>query len=383
MTFILFLFSHSLFAGDLLTQKKIFQLGDYTTVEGKKIPAVQIGYETYGTLNSDKSNVIFITHHFSGNSHAAGKYTTADLEVGYWDNIIGSGKVLDTDKYFIIASDSLVNLTPFSPKTITTGPASINPKTKKPYALTFPLVSVEDFVHVQKKLLDSLGVQKLFLVAGASGGAAQALQWAASYPEVVERALLVIPPGLSMPDYTVALLNLWSMPIKLDPNWRKGHYYGRSAPEQGVAESLKMITFSALSFDWASNFKREKYSPSTLESLDSRFKIETFLDERAKLRGKLVDANSLLYTAKAIQTFDIRSKIDSLRAKFLFIPVETDLIFPPLLSERASKELCDKKINSHVSTLKTSGGHLDGLLRIHESSQVIADFLADKISFCP
>lgn len=379
---LLFLSSH-LWADQLLTEKKIFKLGDYTTVEGRKIPGVQVGYESYGTLNSDKSNVILITHHFSGNSHVAGKYAATDLEVGYWDSIIGPGKVLDTNKYFILASDTLVNLTPLSPKTVTTGPASINPKTKKPYALTFPFVSLEDFVHVQKRLLDSLGIQKLVMVAGASGGAAQALQWTVSYPEVAERALLVIAPGLKMPDYTVALLNLWSMPIKLDPRWRQGDYYSRQTPERGVAESLKMITFSALSFEWAENFKRETEQGSTLTELESRYKVEVFLDERAKLRAKSVDANSLLYTAKAIQTFDVQNKIESIRAKILFIPVATDLIFPPSLSEAASRSLCEKNIKSQVALLNTKGGHLDGLFKIQESSGVIADFLNDELKFCP
>lgn len=379
--FILF-FCARVSSSELLTEKKTFLFKNYVTVEGKKIPEVKVGYETYGTLNTEKTNAILITHHFSGTSHVAGKYAATDTDVGYWDSIIGPGKVLDTNKYFIIASDTLVNLTPKSPKTVTTGPATINPKTKKPYGLSFPLVSVEDFVHVQKKLLDSLGIQKLALVAGASGGAAQALQWAVSYPEIPSRALLVIGPGLKMPDYTVALLNLWSMPIKLDPHWRKGDYYGRKSPEQGVAESLKMITFSALSFEWAEGFKREKESGSTLASLESRYKVEAFLDERAKLRSKSVDANSLLYTAKAIQTFDVQDKISQIRAKILFIPVTSDLIFPPALSVAASKVLCDNKISSQVSTLQTLGGHLDGLFRIQESAGVIEDFLADEMSFC-
>lgn len=379
---ILCLLSSSLKAEVLLKEKKVFSLPSYTTVEGKKIESLEVGYETYGALNADQSNAILITHHFSGNSHAAGKYTSEDPDVGYWDSIIGPGKVLDTNKYFIIASDTLVNITPFNPKTVTTGPASINPKTKKPYALTFPLVSVEDFVRVQKSLVESLGINKLNMVAGASGGAAQAMQWAASFPEAVERILCVIGPGLKMPDYTVALLNLWSMPIKLDPLWKKGNYYAGKAPQLGVTESLKMITFSALSFDWAEGFKREQESGSTLKSLESRYKIEAFLDERAQLRAQSVDANSLLYTAKAIQTFDVEKNLKEIKAKILFIPVESDLIFPPSLSISASKALCGKSIKSSVSVLSTNGGHLDGLFKIQEKSDVIAKFLNDQLKFC-
>ncbi len=383
LCFLFFSFTQNLWSQDLLTSKKVFKLGDYTTVEGKKIASLQVGYETYGSLKSDKSNVILITHHFSGNSHVAGKYLSTDSDVGYWDAIIGPDKAIDTNKYFVIASDTLVNLSPFHPNTVTTGPASLNPKTKKPYALSFPLVALEDFVHVQKALMDHLGINKLVMVAGASGGAAQAMQWAVSYPDRVERVLSVIGPGFKMPDYTIALLNLWAMPIKLDPLWREGNYYGRKNPEKGVAESLKMITFSALSFEWAENFKREKEKGSTLASLDSRFKVEAFLDERAKLRAKSVDANSLLYTAKAIQTFDVEDKISSIQAQVLFIPVESDLIFPPSLSMKASKKLCELKKKSRVESLKTLGGHLDGLTKIQESSSLIKAFLSDDLDFCP
>lgn len=382
VSLILFIFSRPLLADVMLKEKKVFTIPSYITVEGKKIDSIKVGYETYGTLNSDQSNAILITHHFSGNSHAAGKYKIDDPDVGYWDSIIGAGKVLDTNKYFIIASDTLVNITPAHPKTVTTGPASINPRTKKAYALSFPFVSVEDFVRVQKLLVDSLGIKKLSMVAGASGGAAQAMQWAASFPENVERVLCVIGPGLKMPDYTVALLNLWSMPIKLDPHWKKGNYYNGKSPNLGVAESLKMITFSALSFDWAESFKREKESASTLTSLESRYKIEAYLDERAHLRAKMVDANSLLYTAKAIQTFDVETKIKEIKAKILFIPVESDLIFPARLSLKASKILCENKIKSSVSVLNTSGGHLDGLFKIQQKSAVLAEFLNDQLKFC-
>lgn len=373
--FFLFAFCSGLEASDLLVEKKVFTLGQYQTVQGEIIKNVKIGYETYGTLNQDKSNAILITHHFSGTSHAAGKYQLSDQSVGYWDSIIGPGKAIDTNTYFVISSDTLVNLSPFSPTTTTTGPASQNPKTKKPYALAFPMVQVEDFVHVQKKLIDSLGIKKLVMVAGPSGGAAQAMQWGASYPDSVDKILSVIGPGLSMPDYTVALLNLWSMPIKLDPLWRKGNYYGKKAPLMGVAESLKMITFSALSFEWAEEFKREKDG--------ALYKIEAFLDERGKARAASVDANSLLYTAKAIQSFDVENKVGSIKAKVLFLPVSTDLIFPPGLSHKAAKILCDKNIKSSVHILESKGGHLDGLFKIQEASEVIQNFLKDKISYCP
>src|SRR5262245_21898197 len=147
-------------AQDLITKKQTFELASFTTQSGRTLKNVKVGWESYGTLNADKSNAILICHFFSGNSHAAGKYAEAEKVAGYWDSIIGPGKAIDTNKYFVLSFHTLVNLTVSAP-TVTTGPASIDPDTGKPYGLTFPAVSIRDFIEVQKKLVDSLGIKKL------------------------------------------------------------------------------------------------------------------------------------------------------------------------------------------------------------------------------
>src|SRR5262245_46849227 len=147
-------------AQELITKKQDFELASFTTQSGRALKNVKIGWESYGTLNADKSNAILICHFFSGTGHAAGKYAEADKVAGYWDAIIGPGKAIDTNKYFVLSSDTLVNLTVTAP-TVTTGPASIDPDTGKPYGLTFPVVSIRDFIEVQKRLVDSLGIKKL------------------------------------------------------------------------------------------------------------------------------------------------------------------------------------------------------------------------------
>jgi homoserine O-acetyltransferase/O-succinyltransferase len=152
-------------------EKKTFAMPSYTTVGGQAIKNVRVGYETYGTLNGVRDNVILICHFYSGNSHAAGKYKASDVAPGYWDAIIGAGKPIDTDKFFVVSSDTLANLNVKDPNTITTGPASVNPDTGKPYAMSFPIVTIRDFVNVQKALLDSLGIKTLHAVMGASMGA--------------------------------------------------------------------------------------------------------------------------------------------------------------------------------------------------------------------
>lgn len=369
LSLVLGLCSFTALAFDEVVTVKEFKLDSFTTVGGKTIKNVRMGYETYGALNEEKSNAILIAHFFTGNAHAAGKYNADDKVFGYWDAIIGPGKVFDTNKYFIITSTMFASLTPNDPRTITTGPASINPKTKKPYGMTFPEVTARDSVNLQKAMIDSMGIKKLHAVAGASGGAAQAVDWSAAYPEVVGKVLAVIGPGLSLPAYTVALLDAWSAPIKLDPNWNKGNYYGKKkGPVEGLTESLKVLTHSSLSFQWAADIGRDK--------------IQAAFNDRAKARAAVIDANSLLYMAKAIQSFDVEKDAGKIQADVLFVPVRSDMIFPPELSVAAAKKLCEGGKKAGVFVIEGQGGHLDGILKISEASSVMSDFLNGKMKSC-
>jgi len=214
----------------LLTEKRFFTLPQYTTVGGKLIKNLRVGYETYGKLNAAGDNAVFVPHFFSGTSHAAGRYKADDKAAGYWDAIIGPGKAIDTDKYFVVSADTLVNLNVKSPAVGTSGPSTINPDTGKPYGSAFPVVSMRDFVRVHKALIDSLGIRKLKAVAGASGGSIQAMEWGAAYPELVERVIHVIGPGLDIHPYVIAMLDAWVAPIKLDPNWKGGDYHAGPSP---------------------------------------------------------------------------------------------------------------------------------------------------------
>ena len=194
---VLVLLSTSPVAGayEPLVEKQVFEMPAYTTVGGETIDNVRVGWEAYGTLNEARDNVILITHFFSGTSHAAGRYSADDPTPGYWNSIIGSGKPIDTDEFYVISSDTLVNLNAGSPNVTTTGPASIDPATDEPYAMDFPVVTIRDFVNVQKALLESLGIEQLHAVMGASMGALQAIEWASAYPDWVERLIPVIGAG--------------------------------------------------------------------------------------------------------------------------------------------------------------------------------------------
>src|SRR5262249_49371875 len=251
-----------------------------TTVGGQTIKNVKIGWEAAGTLNADKSNAILVPHFFSATSHAMGKYSAADKVAGYWDAIIGPGKAIDTNKYYVISADTRVNLNVNAPNVVTTGPASINPDTGKPYGMSFPVVTIKDFVNVQKALIESLGIRKLKAVVGASMGALQTYEWAASYPDMVDRIVPVIATT-GADAFLIAALDIWAQPIRLDPKWNNGDYYGKAPPIDGLKASLKIITLQANHFEWATKtfglgWAEEGRDPA--QAMDNRFKIEAALD---------------------------------------------------------------------------------------------------------
>lgn len=360
-------------------EKKTFTLPAYTTVGGKTIKDVKVGYETYGKLNAAGTNAIFISHFFSGNSHAAGKYKDTDAAPGYWDPIIGAGRPIDTDKYFVISADSLVNLNTKDPNTTTTGPASVNPDTGKPYGMSFPVVSYRDTVRVHKALLDSLGIKRLHAAAGASGGSVQAMEWAATYPDYVERVVHVIGPGFDIHPYVIELLDVWTLAIKLDPKWNNGDYYGREEPLDGLAQALKIVTVSSRGFGWAE--KTFGYKPADAakdpgQAMNNVFAIEDALSKAGAARAKSVDANSMIYMAKANQLFNLGDDVRKMKAKILFVPASSDLIFPPELSKRAADRYKAQGGIAQVAVIDGDGGHLDGVFNVAKQGEAIRAFLA-------
>jgi homoserine O-acetyltransferase len=362
----------------LLTEKKFFTLPQYTTAGGKTIKNVRVGYETYGKLNAAGNNAIFIAHFFTGTSHAAGRYKADEKVAGYWDAIIGPGKAIDTDKYFVVSADALANLNVKSPMVGTTGPATINPDTGKPYGSSFPVVSMKDSVRVHKALVDSLGVKKLVAVAGASGGSIQAMEWGAEYPELVERVIHVIGPGLDIHPYVIGLLDLWMMPIKLDPNWKGGDYYGGAEPNEGLAHSLKTVTLTALHFGWAEKVHGYKWAAEGKnpgDAMGNLFAIEDSLYKTGVARAGANDAAHFVWTAKANQLYNLEKEQARIKAKVLFLPAKTDLIFPPELSRKWAERLRAQGNVVELYEIDGTSGHLDGLFSIAKVGDQIKAFL--------
>ena len=366
-------------AYDGVVEKRVFTLPSYTTVGGKTIKNVRIGYETYGTLNATGDNAIFVPHFFTGTSHAAGKYKPTDAAPGYWDPIIGAGKPIDTDKYFVISADALTNLNTKDPNVTTTGPASVNPDTGKPYGMSFPVVSYRDSVRVHKALVDSLGVKKLHAVAGPSGGSIQAMEWAAVYPDLVERVIHVIGPGFDISPYVLEMLDVWTLPIRYDPKWNNGDYYGRDEPVVGVAQALKIVTLTARANGWAEKTFGYKWADAARDpgaDMGNMFTIEDALNKAGAARAATTDANSMIYTAKANQLYNLGDDVKRMKAKILFVPAKSDLLFPPELSQRAAERYRAQGGVAEVVVLDGDGGHLDGILNVAKQGEAIRAFLA-------
>jgi homoserine O-acetyltransferase len=365
-------------AYDQIVQKNVFTLPAYTTVAGQVIKNVRVGYETYGKLNAAGDNAVFVAHFYSGNSHAAGKYKESDAAPGYWDSIIGSGKPIDTDKYFVVSADTLSNLNTKDPYTTTTGPASINPDTGKPYGMSFPVISMRDSVRVHKALTDSLGIKKFKAVAGASGGSIQAMEWGALYGDQIERVIHVIGPGFSISPWVIGLLDLWVAPIKVDPKWNNGDYYGREEPIEGATQALKIVTLTAGHWGWAESsfgYKPTDAAKNPATALGHTFLIEDALQKAGMARARSTDANNNIYMAKANQLFNVEQEIDRIKAKILFVPASSDLIFPPEFARKAAEKFRAQGGTAEVFVIEGNRGHLDGVVGIQKAADAIRNFM--------
>lgn len=385
---LLFLFSSTVFGADkaepLLVEKQHFSTENFTTVSGTTLPQVDIGWESYGELNEAKDNVILITHYFSGTSHAAGKYSADDAAAGYWDALIGPGKAIDTNKYFVISSDTLVNANWHDPHVITTGPASINPATGKPYGLNFPVVTITDFVNVQKLLLESLGITKLHAVMGASMGSFQALEWATRYPDQVERLIHVIGAA-TMDAWTVAALEKWALPIRLDKNWQQGNYYDKERPIDGLAATMLNITQDAMHpIIYNASFPDfNVLDEGALKDIRTLPKLNQVLAQRAMARAKTQDANHVLYLVRASQLFtagmegNLSAALKKISAKTLLLPATNDLLLRPENMRTVYESMKSLGKEVQLSEIEGGWGHLDGIFSISPKAQLISEFLEE------
>ncbi len=340
---------------------------------GEKLGPVTLAYETYGTLNRDKSNAILIEHALSGDAHAAGVHT-GEYDTGWWEEMIGPGKAFDTNRYFIICSNVIGGCKG------STGPSSVNPATGKPYALDFPFITVADMVEAQRHLIDHLGIDKLLCVAGGSMGGMQALQWVASYPERVKSSI-VIASTLKHSSQQIAFNEVVRQSIMADPAWREGNYYPYGQPEKGlsVARMIGHITFMS-EHSMEEKFSRRLKKDNFSFGFDADFEVEGYLRYRGANFVKRFDANSYLYITKAIDYFDMSDGKFSLHGKamdtrFLIISFKSDWLYPPHQSQEIIRLLKKRRLDATYCELTSTYGHDAFLIEIEEQTTLIKHFL--------
>ncbi len=359
------------------TQKIVFdrplKLESGATLE----PPIQVAYETYGRLNAERTNAILICHALSGDAHAAGRHKPDEEKVGWWDNAIGPGKAFDTDRYFVVCSNVIGGCSG------STGPSSINPKTGKPYALTFPVVTIRDMIEVQAWLLDHLQVDTLLSVAGGSMGGMQALQWSISFPDRV-RSAVVLASTASVSPQAIAFDEVGRQAIYADPNWKRGDYYGGEPPNRGLAVARMVGHITYLS-DKSMRNKfgrhlqgRERYG----YDFATDFQVESYLRYKGDHFTKRFDANSYLYITKAIDYFDLTRGTDHLapafekaRARFLVVSYSSDWLYPPEESERIVRALLQNGLDATYVETQSDYGHDAFLLEAEKLAGLTRDFL--------
>ncbi len=335
---------------------------------GKKLGPIDVAYETYGRLNQARDNVILICHALSGSAHAAGYHRPDDQKPGWWENMIGPGKGIDTNKYFVICSNVLGGCSG------TTGPSSIDPQTGKPYGLSFPIITIADMVRVQKLLLDSLGIEHLLAVIGGSIGGMQVLQWSIAYPEMMDAAVPVATTT-HLGAQSIAFDAVGRNAILADVNFANGLYRGKSVPARGLAIARMIGHITYLSEEgMRQKFGRQlrtadKYS----YDFNSEFSVETYLDYQGQTFVDRFDANSYLYITKASDYFDLTRDYGSLRqafagtqARFLVVSFSSDWLFTPAQSEAIVDALAANGRDVSFCNIRSSYGH-DAFLLEHET----------------
>ena len=367
---------------------------------GRQLHPIRMAYETYGTLSPARDNVILVCHALSGDAHAAGFSTTpaaastrdgfrADERdagsgrgLGWWDGMIGPGKAFDTERFFVVSSNLLGGCRG------TTGPSSTNPATGRPYGSDYPVITVADMVRAERALLKELGIARLAGVAGGSLGGMQALEWAVQYGDHVD-AIIPIASTHALHPQGVAWNAIARNAITADPDWQGGHYYGTGrAPTagMGVARMVGHITYlSAVSLN--DKFGRRLQSAGDIRYLltEPEFEVESYLRHQADSFVKRFDANTYLYTSRALSYFDLARQygdgqlahaLRHVSARTLLIAFSSDWLYPPAGSEELAAALRASGKGVELNVIEAPYGHDCFLLEEARQTPMIQQFLA-------
>ncbi|HEX3052704.1 MAG TPA: homoserine O-acetyltransferase [Aggregatilineaceae bacterium] len=337
-----------------------------------------VAYETYGTLNSARSNAILICHALSGDAHVAGYHTTnPDEKPGWWDEAVGPGKIFDTDHFFVICSNVIGGCQG------STGPSSLAPD-GKPYALRFPNITVPDMVQAQRHLLDHLGIDKLFAVAGGSMGGMQALQWGVETPERVGAVIFLASTSRSSTQQ-IAFNETGRQAIYADPNWNNGEYYDGPAPNAGLAVARMMAHITYMSdYSLDHKFGRQLQSRDRIPYtfFEPEFAVESYLAYQGRQFIRRFDANSYLYITKAIDYFDIGADYGSLHralerteCDFLVASFSSDWLYPAYQSEELANGLEYLGRSVEYYHVDAPFGHDSFLVEVDRMKEIVGGYL--------
>ncbi|MCA1979949.1 MAG: homoserine O-acetyltransferase [Calditerrivibrio sp.] len=365
----------------VVKQKIVHFKDDFFLESGRILSKLTVAYETYGTLNENKDNAIMICHALTGSHHAAGYYSPDDQKPGWWEDMIGPEKPFNTNKYFVICSNFLGSCYG------TTGPASTDPASGKPYGLKFPVFTVKDMVKLQKKLIDHLGIPKLLCVAGGSMGGMQALEWAVTFPEKVHTIIPIATAGRITP-MAIAFNTIGRQAIMKDPNWNNGDYYGKSFPKDGlaIARMAGHITFmSDASFQ--KKFGRKYATLEGIYDFFGYFEVENYLRYNGYKFTERFDPNSYLYIIKAMDIFDLsygygsfEEAVSRITARSLFITFTSDILFPNYQTEEIINILKKVGRDTRWLNIESDYGHDAFLLEFDIQGSAIRNFLEEASS---
>ena len=345
---------------------------------GAVLPRYELVYETYGVLNADRSNAILVCHALSGHHHVAGHYADEPGNIGWWDNMIGPGKPINTDKFFVVGVNNLGGCHG------STGPSSTNPETGQPFGADFPVITVEDWVASQARLADLLGIRQFAAVIGGSLGGMQALQWSLSFPERV-RHVLAIATAPHLTAENIAFNDVARSAILTDPDFHGGHYYRHNTvPARGLrlARMLGHITY--LSDDvMADRFGRKLREGKFGYGYNIEFEVESYLRHQGDKFASRFDANTYLLMTKALDYFDpahdfggdLNQAFACAKADFLVISFSTDWRFSPERAREIVRPLLHNRRNVSYAEITSTHGHDSFLMENPHYFDVVRAYL--------
>ena len=354
---------------------ELINFADGITLDsGDRLEKFELMIETYGELNESGSNAILLCHAFSGNHHAAGKNN--DSEIGWWDEIVGPNKAIDTDKYYVVCCNNLGGCGGSS------GPTTINPSSEKPYGKNFPQISVKDWVNSQKMLMDKIGVPYWHLVAGGSLGGMQALEWAISYPNDIKKAGIFAAASNSSTQ-NIALNEVARESIRKDQNFHDGDYLEHNViPKSGLKTARMLGHITYLSEELMdSRFGRRFQDEDSKVDQEVDFEVENYLQYKGEKFSESFDANSYILMTKAMdgyvagQDIGLRDAMKNVKSQLLVVGFYSDWLYPPERGKEIQMAAMDNNINSSYIVLEGAHGHDSFLFSSEEYSKVISKFI--------